>query len=148
MEAFFKRIQRCSDFDIDRQVGLKLSRWGEVKGSTVKINRNLLFYNIANSFLSIINDQERTHPSPSVVPPLQGFVDAGALWLLLLGGAVQLDENLGARLRHLAAGLQGGVGLPPTILPPLNGGHHLVFVGPHLGPQVANRNQTILPSQF
>ena len=82
---------------------------------------------------------ERTHPSPSVVSPLQGFVDAGALPVLLLGGAVQLDENLGARLGHLAAGLQGGVGLPLAVpIPPaLDRGHLLVFLCLHLGLQPA-----------
>ena len=74
------------------------------------------------------------------MPPLEGFVDAGALCMLLLGSAVQLDENLGARLRHLAAGLQGGVGRPlavTTILPALDRGHLLVFLCLHLGTQPA-----------
>ena len=41
MGALFKKIQRPSDFDIDRQVGVKQSRWGEVGGSKVEINGNL-----------------------------------------------------------------------------------------------------------
>ena len=74
------------------------------------------------------------------MPPLHGFVDAGAQWLPLLGGAVQLDENLGARLGHLAAGLQGGVrGILAAIpiLPALDRGRLLVFLCLHLGRQPA-----------
>ena len=83
------------------------------------------------------------------MPPLQGFVDAGARWLLLLGGAVQLDENLGARLGHLAAGLQGGVGQPLAaipILPALDRGHLLVFLCLHLGLQPASLLSQLIPN--
>ena len=76
----------------------------------------------------------RTHPSPSLALPLHRFVNPRAIVMFFFCFAFELDNDLTAGWRQIAAANHGRVGMPNaiSICPPFDRWHHLVLLAHHL----------------